>query len=454
MSRAAIGMQAPSLTPSEHIKRTLRLAGPVMLARAGLFVMATVDTVMCGRVGADQLAYYGIAVVPQMALLLIGVGLLMGTVVVTAQLDGAEQREDCGRIWRLALINALTVGMIFGALLLPGTPILLALGQNAGIAMGGGPAVTLFAYGMPAIMMFTATSAFLEGISRPLPGMVVMGLANLLNLVLNSYFMFGAYEMGAEGAVLATTITRWAMAFALTGYVLIMPGRHVFGVLAPFAGRWHLEWRLLRLGWPMALSFALEHGAFFAAATFAGWLGATSLAAYQIVLNTMALIFMLAIGIATATGVRVGNAVGRGDPEGMAWAGWVGVGIGIVVMIALMPVLAFGRGWIISIYTHDAAVAGLAATGLLIAACILVVDASQGILIGALRGAADIWPSLIIQTGSFWVISIPACYFFSFYAKNNISGLLFGLFLGLTIACLLLGWRFAVLTRRRKVKPL
>ncbi len=419
-----------------------------MLARAGLHVMTIVDSVMCGWISANQLAFYGIAGVPQMALLLVGVGLLTGTVVVTAQLDGAGRLVECGRVWRLALLNAVLIGMAFGALMLPGTPMLLALGQNAEIAQGGGAAVSMFALGMPAIMIFTASTLFLEGMSRPLPGMIVMGLANLLNLGLNSLLMFGPYEMGAEGAALATTMTRWAMAAALLIYILVMPGGRAAGVLEPMAGHWHLERRLLRLGWPMSISFALEHGAFFAAATFAGWLGAVSLAAYQIVLNTMALIYMLAIGLATATGVRVGNAVGRRDPQGLAIAGWVGVGIGIAVMLALMPVLSFGGGAIANFFTDEPDVVRLATAGLAIASWILVVDAGQGILVGALRGAADIWPTLAIQTGSFWIIAIPACYFLSFYANENVSGLLFGLFLGLTTACLLLGWRFAMLCKR------
>jgi multidrug resistance protein, MATE family len=89
----------------EHVLRTLRLAGPVMLARAGLLVMVTVDTVMCGRVAAEQLAYYGIAIAPHVAFLLVGIGLLMGTVVLTAQTDGTGRPAECGRIWRLGLLN-------------------------------------------------------------------------------------------------------------------------------------------------------------------------------------------------------------------------------------------------------------------------------------------------------------------------------------------------------------
>jgi MATE family multidrug resistance protein len=436
----------------DHVLRTLRLAGPVMASRAGLLVMASVDTIMAGRAGADQLAYYGIAIIPQLALLLVGIGLLMGTVVLTAQTDGAGRPQECGRIWQLSLLNAALFGGLAAALLLPGEAILLLLGQNPAIAAGGGEVLGMFAPGMPAILMYTATTLFLEGLGRSTPGMLVMVGANLLNAGLNSLLMFGPYEMGAAGAALATSISRWFMVLALVGYVLLMPARARYHILAPLRGHWRLEQRLGRLGWPMALSFAFEHGAFFAAATFAGWLGAVPLAAYQIVLNTMALIYMLAIGLATATAVRVGNAVGRRDRVGLARAGWVGLAIGVVLMLALMPLLHGSSAAIVGIYTRDPAVVAIAAPGLVLGSWILVVDASQGILTGALRGAADIWAALLIQLVSFWVICIPACYALGHTLGFGVQGLLWGLFLGLAVAALLLVARFRTLSRRA-VRP-
>jgi MATE family multidrug resistance protein len=435
-----------------HVLRTLRLAGPVMLARTGILVMTTVDTVMCGHVAAVQLAYYGIAIAPHLAFFLVGIGLMMGTVVVTAQTDGAGRPAECGRIWRLALINGAAIGCLFGLLMLPGGAILLALGQAPAIAAAGGTVLIMFALGMPAILMFTATTLFLEGIGRPTPGMVVMAFANLVNFGLNYLLMFGPWRMGAAGAALGTSITRWFMFLALAGFVLAMRGRDRYGVGAPMAGHWRLESKLARLGWPLAVSFGLEHGAFFAAATFAGWLGAVPLAAYQIVLNTMGLIYMLAIGLATATAVRVGNAAGRRDRPGLAKAGWVGLGIGIVVMLALMPVLHRAGGWIVAAYTPDRAVAAIAVPALVLAAWLLVADASQGILTGALRGAADIWACIGVQFVCFWLICIPLCYLLAHPLELGVAGLLWGLFAGLLAAALLLAWRFKVLTTR-EVRP-
>jgi multidrug resistance protein, MATE family len=435
-----------------HVLRTLRLAGPVMLARAGILVMTTVDTVMCGRVAAEQLAYYGIAIAPHLAFLLVGIGLLMGTVVITAQTDGAGRPAECGRIWRLALVNGAAIGGLFGLLMLPGSAILLALDQAPAIAAAGGTVLIMFALGMPAILMFTATTLFLEGIGRPTPGMVVMALANVLNFGLNYLLMFGPWHMGAVGAALGTSITRWFMVLALAGYVLAMRDRDRYGVGAPMAGYWRLEGKLARLGWPIAVSFGLEHGAFFAAATFAGWLGAVPLAAYQIVINTMGLIYMLAIGLDTATAVRVGNAVGRRDRSGLARAGWVGLGIGVVVMLAIMPVLRSASGWIVGVYTEDPAVAAIAVPGLALAAWLLVADASQGILTGALRGAADIWACIGVQFISFWLICIPVCYLLAHRFGLGVAGLLWGLLIGVLGAALLLAWRFRVLAGR-EVRP-
>jgi MATE family multidrug resistance protein len=77
-----------------------------------------------------------------------------------------------------------------------------------------------------------------------------------------------------------------------------------------------------------------------------------------------------------------------------------------------------------------------------------VVDASQGILTGALRGAADIWAALVIQLISFWLICIPVCYLLGPVLGHGVPGLLWGLFLGLAVAAGLLVARFRVLASR------
>ncbi len=137
---------------SQHMIRHLRLAVPVMLARAGLFVMISVDSIMTGRAGAATLAHYAINLAPQVTLLVLGIGLLVGTVVLTAQADGAGRSSDCGPIWTTSLWIAAVLGAASGVVLLWGEPILLLFGQGPELARGGGRALLMAAGGMPTLI--------------------------------------------------------------------------------------------------------------------------------------------------------------------------------------------------------------------------------------------------------------------------------------------------------------
>ena len=448
---------APSLTPAaehrigHHVRRTVALALPVMLARAGLVVMITVDTVMVGRAGGEQLAHYAIAFAPQMLLLSVGFGLLVGATVLTAQADGAGRQTLCGRIWRLAMLVAGVIGLLDLLLLAHGEWLLRQLGQEPAIAAAGGKVLLMWGIGMPGIMLFTATSGFLEGISRPKPGMVAMILANLVNVGLNWIMIRGHWglpAMGAEGAVLATSITRWLMFFALAAYALTMRDHARFGVWAPLKGSVGQIWPMLKLGAPLAVAVAFEASAFTAAATFAGWLGQVSLAAYQIAINFNALIYMLALGLTTATAVRVANAHGRGDSTGVARAGWVGAGLVFPAMAGATLLLTAAPHWVVGLYSEDPDVAALALQLMAITAWLILADGAQGVLTGAVRGASDTTVPTLIAGSSFWLLGVPLCYALAFGAGWGAVGLIWGLFASLIAAMLMLALRFHYLTRR------
>ncbi|MFQ5468573.1 MAG: MATE family efflux transporter, partial [Kiloniellaceae bacterium] len=254
---------------------------------------------------------------------MLGIGLLVGTVILTAQSDGAGRRADAGPIWLTSLWISAGMGTLGGLILLSGPHLLLAIGQSPSLAAGGGRALVMSALGMPAILMYIATTFFLEGLGRPTPGMVVALSANLLNGALNwalIYGNLGAPEMGAAGASLATSITRWVMLAALIGYALGMTDRAGHGLDRGLRGGLAIARKLLRVGAPLSVAAGLETASFATVATFAGRLGEVPLAAYQIAFNIVTLAFMLAIGLSNATSIRVANAVGRADRAGMATA--------------------------------------------------------------------------------------------------------------------------------------
>lgn len=439
-----------------HVLQTLRLAGPVIVARSGVLIMIAVDTAMTGHFAGEELAYLGLGLSPTIALTLLGLGFLLGVSVLCSQADGAGEPRRAGHIWRVGLGHAVVVGLFFAILCQFGEPLLKAIGQAPDLAAGGGEVMRMLGYGLPAVMIFVASSFFLEGIGRPVPGMLVMLGANVVNFGLNWLLIYGvslggltlSEPMGAAGAALATTLVRWLTAIVIIGYIWIMPERERYGIRGGgprlgFAGR-----RLRSLGFPIGIAMFIEVAAFMAMTQLAGLLGPYEIAGYQIAHNLVALVFMSAIGLGAATGIRVGNAVGREDPPGVRMAGMVGVGLVAAAMALLGSTFVLIPDVLLSFYTTEAAVAAMAMTALGVAATMMMFDGSQAVLMNALRGLGDVWVPMGLQFVAFWLLALPAGYVFAFRLGLGTAGLMGGIYVGCVAATLFAGLRFAVVSRR------
>ena len=436
---------------NRHLTRTARLAGPVILARAGLLVMVAIDSAMLGHYGTLSLAYYAAANAAQVVMILIGVGLLQGTTILVAQAHGARDSAACGAYWRVSMVHAAVLGVLMGLLCLLGHWILELTGQEPAVAAGGGRVLDMIAWGSPPLLMWVVCSHFLEGISRPIPGMLVMFAAVLLNALLNWILIFGNLggpEMGAEGAAIATSLVRWVMFGALFIFVIRVPDARALGIHTRVSDFWAISKRLRRIGYPLGAARGLETTAFAALVMLAGHLGTVPLAAYQIGYNLIGLVFMVAIGTAAASMIRVGNAVGRRNATDVARAGWAGVLLIACLMACFAgPFLGFGMP-LARLYTDDPAVLPLAASLIGICGIILVFDGMQAVLMGALRGVADVWVPPGLQLISWWSITVPLGYVLAFVVGIGVDGLMWGILAGALSASTLLAGRFLTVARR------
>lgn len=436
---------------ARHLARTARLAAPVIAARAGLLVMVAIDSAMLGHYRTEALAAYAAANAAQVVMVLIGVGLLQGTVILVAQARGAGDNAACGAYWRVSMVHGAVLGLVMSAICLLGRWILEATGQETAVAADGGAVLDMIAWGTPPLMMWVVCTHFLEGLSRPLPGMVVMIGAVLLNALLNWIFIFGNLggpERGAEGAAIATSLVRWLMFAALVLVVLRLPDAGALRVRVPAVDFRAVSRRLRRIGYPLGAARGLETAAFAALVMLAGHLGTEALAAYQIGYNLIGLVFMCAIGTAAASMVRVGNAVGRRNAADVARAGWAGVFFIVCVMACFAgPFLGLDTA-LATLYTDDPAVIPAAASLIAICGVILVFDGVQAVLMGALRGIADVWVPPGLQLVSWWCVSVPLGYVLAFAFGVGVDGLMWGILAGALTASGLLAVRFLAVARR------
>jgi MATE family multidrug resistance protein len=446
-----------AFTLREHIRRTVALAVPVMIARAGLVIMVTVNYVMIGQVSSVYLAHYSISLQPHVTLLVVGIGLMAATTILSAQSEGRGRPQAVGGIWRTSLVIGFLLGLLEAVILFFGPQILLALDQPPDLAGPGGLALRNFAYGMPAIFMFLATTNFLEGIGRPHVGMVITIAANLVNAGFNWLLIEGNWgfpELGAAGATLATTITRWAMLAAALIYVLVlMRDRQRYDIRLFGGFELATAKRQVRLGLPLALSIAVQTAAMAYVATMAGWQGETTVAAYGIASNVIGFVFMLSIGLSTAAAVRAANAIGRGDRVGRVTASWVGLGMVLLLQLCVGTGIFLARDLLARAYTPDAAVLALLVPGLVLVSFCVVMDGAHNVMQGALRAGGDVYIPLSIYVLAYWCISVPLSYYLGYVLDWRVEGFLGGNLVGYSLAFVLLTLRFRAMSKHEP-KPI
>lgn len=440
-------------TLGAHLAELARLATPVVVARTGILTMATADIAMLGHYRATDLAYYGIGVPPFIVLMLVGIGLLTGTLVMTSHARGAGRLEQCGAVWRRALPYAVLIGLAGTAFSQFGESFFLAIGQSPDIAGGGGRVMAIAGLALVPTLIYINSAFFMEGLARPVPGMLVILIANGLNIALNWVLIFGhlgAPAMGAEGAIAATSVTRLFMALALAGYVWWMPDRARVGVRRPLAGGW---WRAgreqWRLGYAAGVSQGVEATAFNSVTMMAGLLGPLALASYSVIMNLIALIFMLALGLGAATAVRVGAARGAGDRPAMAVAGWTGLGTALVVMGGFALLLWLLPGEIAAFYSNDAAMRLVLPGLIVLVALVLVPDGGQVVMMFALRGAGDAWAPTALHLISYLVVMIPLAWLLAFTFGRGADGLIEAIAIASVVSLSILAVRFFLVSRRR-----
>ncbi|MFP3943262.1 MAG: MATE family efflux transporter [Alphaproteobacteria bacterium] len=437
---------------------TIRLAWPAAVSRTGILLMMTVDTLLVGRFDARELAYFGLAMPVQIILMMLGVGILQGALVLTSQSYGAGRPERAGAIWRMALVYAGAVGLLFALAATQGTALLRVTGQDPELIEGTHGVLLQFAWGVPGMLLYIASSYFLEGIRRPQVAMIVMVAANGVNALLDWVFVFGAGDvvppMGAEGAVLATSIVRWLIFFAMLAYIAAMPDRDRFGVRAPIRDLLSSQSRSLgrglrRLGLPIALALGVETGAMASLMLIAGRLGAVEVAATQVVMQIVQFVFMFAVGMGAATAVRVGIAVGARDMAGMRLAGWTGIVLILCLDLPLAALFALAPEAAAGIFVHDAAVLAVAGDGLRVAALAVLVHGVMGVSLSALRGAGDVWTPFAFHSGAFWFVLVPLAAVLSLEMGRGVPGLMTGFLAGTALSASIMCVRFHALTRRR-----
>jgi multidrug resistance protein, MATE family len=454
MSARTLAENSSVPTARRHLSELCRLAAPVVLARAGNTALNVTNLVLIGHAGPEQLAVQSVGFSIVNTLQMIGLGLLTGTLVAVAGAFGRGDRSECGQVWRRSLAYALILGAAGALVTTCSSSLLRATGQSAAFAEAAGHVSMILGLSLPAQLLFTATSFFLEGIGRPHPGMVMMVLGVMLNFCLGWLLVFGhwgAPALGAEGTALATLIVRIVLALGLIGFALRFRGAERFGATTSFRGSWRSWAFQRRIGYADGLSLGIESGAFTAMNLMAGLVGTADVGAYTIALSVLGIVFTFALGISSATAVLVSRAFGRRSARDVQLAGWIGLVLNTAVMILAGVPLLVSPEAIARLYSTDSSVVATAAPLVAIVAVTMLGDGGQRVVAQSLRGCLDAWFPTALHLLSYAAIMVPLGWLLAFPLGLRSVGLLLAIAIASFSSIGVLAIRFWRLTVQLRV---
>jgi MATE family multidrug resistance protein len=327
-----------------EIAETAKLALPIALTQLGQIAMMTTDLALIGRFGDGAIAAVSLAHLILFAGFVLGMGPISAVAPLAAQAFGARRPAWCG-VLCVGIWAAVILGIPINLAQLWGEDILIAAGQAPETAALAARYLAGLAWSIIPAWCFIAIRNFMGAVNRPEPGLWVTLAAIPLNGVLAYaliHGVFGLPRLDLLGAGLATTLVNIAMCGAAIWICYAARPFRKYRVLGRF---WRPDWRLLRqlfvIGAPISGSMLLEWGLFSSAALLVGWIGTTELAAHQIALQIVTVLFMVPFGISLAATVRVGHAVGRRDPAATRRAGFSALALGIRSSAATLIVVVF-----------------------------------------------------------------------------------------------------------------
>ncbi len=432
-------------------RNLIELAVPLAAVQVGLMAMGLVDAAMVGRLSADALGAVAVAGVWFFAISTVGMGCVYALDPVIAQAHGAGDEPAITLGFQRGLLIAVLVTLPTMVGLMVVEPVLRVTGQAAALVPLAGDYTVGILPGIFPYFGFLVLRQTLQAIGRVRQILVLILLANLLNLGLDwalIYGHLGAPALGVFGAAVATTISRWAMFIGLAVLTWGELARYAWPV-RPETWRWEPLKRMLEIGLPIGLQILLEYGVFGIVGLLLGRAGSQSIAGHQIALNYAAITFMVPLGVGSAAAVLVGRAIGANDSEGARRVAVAALVIGVLFMVTTAIGFLALPGPLAALYSEDASVVAIAASLIPIAGAFQVFDGSQAVAMGVLRGAGDTRFPVLINVVGYYAVGLPVGLGLGLGLGLGARGFWWGLVTGLAVVAVVLIWRVSRRLGRR-----
>ena len=437
-----------------YYKRNLRVALPVMLTQLGASLVGFFDSIMVGHYATVDLAAVSFSNAIFFTVMVFAMGALMGiTPLVGIQVGEMKQVTENESIIRRNIASLFQNGMLFTVLLsalmlllLGGCiPFLDCFGQDPAVVEVARPYYILIVISLVPFLFFSFFKQFLEGLGNTMVAMVITLVMNGLNILLNWVFIYGNWgfePMGATGAGLGSLISRIGMPLCFWAVMAFHKEWKQYLRMAWERFSWQRIHELAKIGFPIGGQTLLETFLFTASFVIIGWISKEALAAHQVANQIADMTFMLALGIGSATTIRVSHQLGEGNIHGVRMASNASVHLVLLMNTIGATLMISLRNYIPMLFTEDTEVISIASQLIVLAGLFQYADGLQAVGAAMLRGITDVKVPMMIAFVSYILIGLSVGLVCAFPLGMGASGIWIGFIFALAIAAICFHIRF------------
>ena len=428
-----------------------RMALPVILTNLLQSLVDLVDVFMVGRLGPIAIAAVGMSSAIRMLVLVMLLSVAAGAMTLIAQAKGANDPRRMSDVTRQAISSGVLMSIALAvagyALAQPLLSLANSGGEPEAVVLGTRYLQIIF-LGTPFLVLNIVFNRLMQGAGDTVTPLYLTGAINVLNILLNYLFMFGAGPIpafGIAGAALGTVVSR-AIGVVVV-FVIIYSGRNVVRLLpGTYWPNWRMFGDIFSIGVPSGMQGIFRNASrlFVIGIVTSTEVGTYGAAALAIGFQVESLIFMPGLALNVAATSLVGQALGSWQTQEARLRGNMAIFLGLAVMTVIaIPIVIFAPA-IIRLFdpsTHPV----LLATGtsyFRINTVVLPLSALALVANGALRGAGDSMPGLISTVVTRAVISVALAYVLAIPLGLGSQGVWYALAIGVVLDALYMELRW------------
>lgn len=404
-------MEKSSFDSRVFYKSVLALVLPMAVQNLINVGISSLDVIMLGKVGETVLSASSLANQIQFIMTMIFFGVTSGACVLTAQYWGKGDRRTIEKVIGIALRISLTTGLLFTlAVLLFPAPLMSLFTNEPEVIAEGVKYLQIVGYSYLFMSVTMVYLNIMRSVEKVIISTVVYSVSLVTNGVLNAIFIFGLLglpAMGISGAALATSIARFVELVIVLIYAY-RPGQPVRLRFSDIFTRDPQLFRdFLRYSIPVTLNEMMWGGGVSMITAIIGHMGQSAVAANSVAQVTRQLATVVAFGIANATAIMIGKAIGEGNEDKAEDFGrrfvWLTVIAGIVGGVVVLCVSPIASA---ALTLTDQAREYLTFMMFVMSYFVIGQAFNTTMVVGVFRAGGDTRFGLIEDTVAMWGISI------------------------------------------------